>query len=52
VDAARNRALTQVFPATTASRTPLSRTAVSRERVKVSLITWGKYSTKRFRTTT
>jgi len=39
VDAARNRALTRFLATTTISRTPFSSTAVSRDRVKVSLIT-------------
>ena len=52
VEAWRNRAFTRFLAATTISRTTLSRTAVSKERVKVSLITLGRYSTNRFRTTT
>lgn len=52
VEAWRNRALTRFLAATTTSSTPLSRTAVRSERVKVSLSTWGRYSTNRFRTTT
>jgi hypothetical protein len=47
----RNRALTRFLAATTTSRTPFSRTAVRSERVKVTLGTWGRYSTNRLRTT-
>jgi hypothetical protein len=52
VDAARNRAFTRFFAATTTSSTTLSRTAVSNDSVNVSLNTRGRYSTKRFSTTT
>jgi hypothetical protein len=51
VEDLRNRALTRFLTATTTSRTPFSRTAVRSERVKVSLGTWGRYSTNRLRTT-
>lgn len=52
VEACRNRALTLFLATTTTSRTAFNKTAVSRDRVKVSLITFGKCSTNRLRTTT
>jgi len=52
VDASRNRAFTRFLATRTTSRTPFSRTAVSREIVKVSVSICGTYSTKRFSTTT
>jgi hypothetical protein len=52
VDACRNRAFTRFLATRTTSSTPFSRTAVSREIVKVSVIICGTYSTNRFSTTT
>jgi hypothetical protein len=52
VEAWRNLVTTRFLATTTTSSTPLSSTAVSRERVNVSLTIAGRYSMKRFRTTT
>ena len=52
VAAWRNLVTTRFLAATTTSRTPLSSTAVRSDRVKVSLMTTGRYSTNRLRTTT
>ena len=52
VEAWRNLVTTRFLARTTISSTPLSSSAVSSERVNVSLMTTGRYSTNRLRTTT